>query len=106
MSVVVLLVRQEPNAATPPHTHGGAAVLGLTVSGTVRNQMNQEPAFTVGPGEMWYEAPGCHHVQGENVSSSKDASFFAVLIVDDEVVQNGYEGLVVIDQAVEDAKSA
>ena len=37
-----------------------------------------------GPGESWYEAPGCHHVRSENVGD-EEAVFIANLVVSDEV---------------------
>ncbi|KXT15892.1 hypothetical protein AC579_5537 [Pseudocercospora musae] len=96
-SLIVGLVDMEPNAASTPHTHGGSAVL---------NQVNSSVPFEVTKGGMWYEAPGCHRVRGENASETEQASFFAVFVVDDEVVKDGYDGLVVVDQAVIDAKTA
>lgn len=41
-----------------------------------------------GPGESWYEAPGCHHVRSEN-AGEEEALFIANLVVGDEV----FEGL-------------
>lgn len=102
-SLIALHLFQPPNAAAPPHTHSGGAVLGLTIHGEVRNQMNSDEPKIAKAGECWYEAPGCHHVMGENASKTETASFFAVIIVDDEVVQDGYEGLVVVDEAVKEA---
>lgn len=68
--------------------------------------MNASPAFVSRPGDCWYEAPGCHHVCGENASDREGAQFFAVLVVDDEVVKDGYDKLVVVDAAVEDERKA
>lgn len=92
-----------PNAATPPHRHAGGTAVGLTIDGEVLNQMNCGEPEIAKSGQCWYEAPGCHHVRGENASKTKSANFFAVLIVDDEVVQDGYDGVVVIDEEVKQA---
>lgn len=78
-------------------------MLGLTIHGQVRNQMNSDAPQISKAGECWYEAPGCHHVMGENASKDETASFFAVIVVDDDVVKDGYEGLVVVDEAVKEA---
>jgi quercetin dioxygenase-like cupin family protein len=102
-SLIVLRLFKPPNAATPPHKHAGAAALGLTIHGQVLNQMNTSKPVISKSGECWYEAPGCHHVRGENASKDESASFFAVLVVDDDVVKDGYEGLVVIDEEVKTA---
>ncbi|KAL8791987.1 MAG: hypothetical protein Q9195_005405 [Heterodermia aff. obscurata] len=104
-SVITLLVTLPPNAATPPHTHSGAAVLALMVRGASLNQMNCDEPIVVREGEMFYEAPGCHHVRSENVceTATEEASFYAVFIVDDEVVEKyGYQGLVVMDAEAEE----
>ncbi|KAL8743431.1 MAG: hypothetical protein Q9190_004216 [Brigantiaea leucoxantha] len=99
-SLVTLLVTLPPGAATPPHTHAGAAVTALMIRGASLNQMNTEKPKVYHEGETWYEAPGCHHVRSENVCEdpNESASFYAMLIVDDKVIEeNGYEGLVVLD---------
>ena len=62
--------------------------------------MNCDEPTVYREGESFYEAPGCHHVRSENVCEgpAEEASFYAVFIVDDEVVEKyGYEGLVVMD---------
>lgn len=90
-----------PNAATPPHRHGGAAVLALMLRGASRDQMNAEKEPTVrGAGETFYEAPGCHHVKAENAceGEGEETQFYAVFIVDDEYFEKeGYNGLLVLD---------
>ncbi|KAI4095850.1 MAG: hypothetical protein LQ344_001404 [Seirophora lacunosa] len=104
-SLITLLVTLPPNGATPPHRHGSAAVLALMLRGASRDQMNAEPEASVrGPGESFYEAPGCHHVRGENASEAEEAAFYAVFVVDDGEFERGggYEGLVVLDRDVEE----
>ncbi|KAM5349653.1 hypothetical protein ACJ41O_006158 [Fusarium nematophilum] len=97
-----LLVTAPPNAATPPHSHAGAAVVATVIRGHVLNQMvhtHADPktgdksiqdsgAKVYGPGESWYEAPGCHHVRSETVGDA-EAVFIANLIVNTDV----FEGL-------------
>jgi quercetin dioxygenase-like cupin family protein len=96
-SVVVILIDMIPNAATPPHTHGGAAAIAIVVDGVVLNQMNCDEPIVSQKGDTWYEAPGCHHVRSENVGGSEKAKFLAVLIVDDEVIKDGFQSIVVLD---------
>lgn len=75
------------------------------VSGTSLNQMNQDEPKVYHAGESWYEAPGCHHVRAENVSDTKEAKFYAVLIIKDEVIErDGYESLVLLDADVAEQK--
>ncbi|KAL4879881.1 hypothetical protein BJY04DRAFT_219687 [Aspergillus karnatakaensis] len=95
--IVVGKIEMDPNAASPPHTHSGAAIVAVITQGSVLNQMNQSDPVVTGAGDIFYEAPGCHHVRSENNTSEK-ASFIAVLVVDDEVVADGnYHRLVVLD---------
>ena len=66
--------------------------------------MNCDEPIVSREGEIFFEAPGCHHVRSENVSEApgEEASFYAVFIVDDEVVEkHGYQGLVVMDAEAE-----
>ncbi|KAL3466915.1 hypothetical protein BJX64DRAFT_274267 [Aspergillus heterothallicus] len=93
-----------PGAASPPHTHGGAAIIAVTTEGEVMNQMNCGEPEIAKKGEFWYEAPGCHHERSEN-NTEAYAEFFAVLVVDDEVVKDGYHNIFVID-AERDTKGA
>ncbi|KAK9236429.1 hypothetical protein V1525DRAFT_407059 [Lipomyces kononenkoae] len=101
-SVIVGLIDMDPNAATPSHTHGGAAAIAMVVDGSVLNQMNSDEPIISKKGEMWYEAPGCHHVRSENDSGSERAKFFAVLIVDDEVIKDGFHNIFVLDAEKEE----
>lgn len=102
-SVVIISIDMVPNAATPPHTHGGAAAIAIVIDGVVLNQMNHDEPIVSRKGDMWYEAPGCHHVRSENLGSSEKAKFLAVLIVDDEVIKDGFHRIVVLDAENENA---
>jgi quercetin dioxygenase-like cupin family protein len=103
------------NAATPPHTHGGAAIVATMIKGKMLNQMvcpDEDPSSQgSGPkvysaGESWYEPPGCHHVRSENVGDD-EAEFLAVFVVAKQKVDTeGIKSLVVIDAEVEEAKQA
>ncbi|KAL8951510.1 MAG: hypothetical protein Q9222_002513 [Ikaeria aurantiellina] len=103
-SLITLLVTLPPNAATPPHTHNGAAVTALMLRGASLNQMNEDEPHVYREGESWYEAPGCHHVRSENSceGEGEEASLYAVFVVDDGVVEKeGLEGLMVFDAGPE-----
>lgn len=102
-SVVIISIDMDPNAATPPHTHGGAAAIAIVIDGVVLNQMNYDEPIVSQKGDMWYEAPGCHHVRSENLRNSEKAKFLAVLIVDDEVIKDGFHRIVVLDAEKENA---
>lgn len=92
------------------HTHVDAA--------TGKTHSHDSGAKIYGPGESWYEAPGCHHVRSETVGD-EDAVFIANMIVDSAVFDgldmkaSGPEAdgakigrVVVIDADVEEKKAA
>jgi hypothetical protein len=61
-----------------------------------------------GPGDSWYEPPGCHHVRSSNASTEEECEFIATLIVDTERIERlgVIDALVVIDAAEEEKKKA
>lgn len=112
--MVGLMVTAGVNSATPPHNHGGAAVLATMIKGKMLNQMvcpDHDPQSQgTGPqihsaGESWYEPPGCHHVRSENVGD-EEAQFLATLILDTERIEKlgMLAATVVIDAAEEEKK--
>ncbi|KAF2786299.1 hypothetical protein K505DRAFT_318668 [Melanomma pulvis-pyrius CBS 109.77] len=101
-TILISLITMPPHGGTPSHRHGGATAIAIPISGATVNQMNGNPPQTYGPGDFWYEAPGCHHQRSENVEGGGEAKFFAVLIVDDETVEGGNWGnVLVLDKEVE-----
>ena len=60
--------------------------------------MNDDPLKVFKAGESFFEHPGCHHVVSENFSKDEEAVILATLIIDTKVVENGWQGTVVIDE--------
>jgi uncharacterized RmlC-like cupin family protein len=52
------------------------------LSGSIRSQVEGEPARVYRAGESFYEAPGAHHLETLNVSSTEPAKWLAVFVVD------------------------
>jgi quercetin dioxygenase-like cupin family protein len=103
-SIVGFKIDFPPSASTPPHTHAGAFVAVQVVSGYVYNKMNDAPMAIFGPGESFFENPGCHHRISDNASATEPAQIVANLIVDTKVVEEGgVMGLVVIDEEYREA---
>ncbi|KAF9890403.1 hypothetical protein FE257_006071 [Aspergillus nanangensis] len=94
-TIVGLLVEFPPNAATPPHRHGGAAVSAYVLSGTLLNKMNDEPMQVISKGGSWYEAPGCHHRISANASKTEPATFFVTLVIETEKLEREGPGVLV-----------
>ena len=49
--------------------------------------MSNEPPHIYGLGDFWYDGPGCHHYRSENASLSERPTFYAILVVDDGVIE-------------------
>jgi quercetin dioxygenase-like cupin family protein len=82
-SLVAVEVELAPGETSKPHRHAHSAfIYAYVLSGTIRNQVEGEPAHDYHAGDSWYEAPGAHHIQARNLSTSQPARFLAVLVVD------------------------
>ena len=77
----VVTVNYPPGATSPPHHHQGF-VYAYVLSGSIRSQVEGEPARVYRAGENWTEAPGSQHLVSENASAKQPASLLAVLIGD------------------------
>lgn len=104
-SIIGMTVDFDPNAATPPHRHGGASVAAYVLEGTLLNKMNDEPTKVIPTGGSWYEAPGCHHKISDNFSSTEPAKLLAVFVIETKVVEEGgVAALVQIDEEYRDVQ--
>jgi quercetin dioxygenase-like cupin family protein len=82
-SLIAVEVSFPPGSVSAPHHHANSAVIyAYVLSGTIRSQVEGEPARTYHAGESWYEAPGAHHVLAQNMSATKPAKLLAVFVVD------------------------
>ncbi|KAL8737629.1 MAG: hypothetical protein Q9181_001502 [Wetmoreana brouardii] len=107
-SMLGLKITLPPGGQTPPHTHQGASVAASVLSGAVLNKMNDDPMTIKRAGDSWYEAPRCRHRISSNFSTTEEATFVAVLILETEkmdalVEKHGPTGLVLIDEEYTDA---
>lgn len=84
-SLVAVEVSFAPGEVSKPHHHARSAfIYAYVLSGTIRSQVEGEPARDYRAGESWYEAPGAHHIQAQNMSTSQPASLLAVFVVDSD----------------------
>ncbi|KAL3481752.1 hypothetical protein BJX99DRAFT_218202 [Aspergillus californicus] len=97
--MIGLRVDFPPNASTPPHRHGGAAVSAYVFSGTLQNKMNDDPMKIIETGGSWHEAPGCHHRISNNASETEPAVMLATMVLDEEDFEaRGMGALIQIDE--------
>lgn len=98
-TIVGLRVDFPPNAMTPPHRHGTAAVSAYVVKGTLLNKMNDDPMKVIPEAGTWYEAPGCHHRISNNASATEPATLLATLVLGtEEFERDGMGALLQIDE--------
>ena len=60
-----------PGNGSTPHRHPGSHNFGYVVSGTYEVQIDDGPIQRLGPGEVFYEAPGQLHAVSRNGSSTE-----------------------------------
>ena len=84
-SMVAVVVTYPPGAKSPSHHHAKSAfIYAYVLSGTIRSQVDDEPAKVYQVGEGFYEMPGSHHRISENASDNAPASLLAVFVVDSQ----------------------
>jgi quercetin dioxygenase-like cupin family protein len=71
-----------PASRSVPHRHGQAFVYAYVLSGTVRSQVEGQPAQTFMTGQGWHEDPGSHHVLTENPSATEPARLLVIFVAD------------------------
>jgi quercetin dioxygenase-like cupin family protein len=82
-SMIAVEVKLAPGEITKPHRHAKSAfIYAYVLEGTIRSQLEGEPAKTYRTGESWYESPGAHHVLAQNLSKTKSAKLLAIFVVD------------------------
>ena len=79
--VSVLTVEYLPGGASLPHRHD-AHVFVYVLEGRLTMQVAGGPSRTLGPGEVFYEAPGDVHQVSANASATEPAKFLVVALKD------------------------
>jgi catalase len=67
-----------------PHRHGQAFVYAHVLSGTIRSQLEGEPARTYHVGQGWSEPPGARHLLTENLSRTRPARLLVAFVANAE----------------------
>jgi quercetin dioxygenase-like cupin family protein len=82
-SMVAVVVTYPPAGKSPAHHHAPSSfIYAYVLSGTIRSQVDDEPARVYKAGESFYEVPGSYHRISENASDRVPASLLAVFVVD------------------------
>jgi quercetin dioxygenase-like cupin family protein len=81
--MVAVVVTYPPGARSSPHHHARSAfIYAHVLSGSIRSQVDDQPARVYRVGEGFHEDPGSHHRISENASDTEPASLLAVFVVD------------------------
>lgn len=82
-SLIAVEVSYKPGEKSPSHWHSKSAfIMAYVVSGSIRSQIEGEPAHIYEVGQTWYENPGAHHVISENASKTEPAKLLAIFVDD------------------------
>src|SRR5690348_3417811 len=77
-SLIAVEVSFPPGDVAAPHRHPKSGCLFVYVlSGTIKSQVEGEPARVYHAGESWFEGPGAHHILARNLSKTKAAKILA-----------------------------
>jgi len=71
-----------PGNGSTPHRHPGSHNFGYVISGTYEVQIDDGPIQRLGPGEVFYEAPGQLHAVSRNGSSTEPVRYLIFKIAD------------------------
>ena len=83
-TMTALVVDYKPGGKSQPHRHGDAFVVAYVLQGEIRSGVNGGEPRVYHAGESWTEAPGDHHTDSENASSTKPAKLLAIFVADDD----------------------
>ncbi len=82
-SLEAVTVSYPPGAKSGAHHHAKSAfIMAYVISGSIRSQVEGEPARVYHVGETWSEVPGAHHTISENASATEPAELLAVFLLD------------------------
>jgi quercetin dioxygenase-like cupin family protein len=83
-TMTALVVDYKPGGKSRPHRHGDAFVVAYVLQGEIRSAVNGGEPRVYHAGESWTEAPGDHHTDSENASSTKPAKLLAIFVAADD----------------------
>lgn len=84
-TLTAIEVDYAPGGRSLPHRHAGSAfITGYVLSGHIRSQVEGQPLRVYDAGQSFFEAPGSHHLVGENASKTEPAKLLAVFVVDSD----------------------
>jgi quercetin dioxygenase-like cupin family protein len=80
--LTVRLTERDPGNGSAAHRHPGSHTVGYIIEGTYEIKINDGPARTLKPGEVFYEPPNALHAISRNASTTQPLKYLVIQVSD------------------------
>ena len=80
--VTIRRTERDPGSGTGAHRHPGSHTFGYVLEGTYEVQLDNGPVRRLGPGDVFYEAPGQLHAVSRNGSTKEVVKYLVIQVSD------------------------
>jgi quercetin dioxygenase-like cupin family protein len=80
--LTVRLTERDPGNGSAAHRHPGSHTVGYILEGTYEVKINDGPAQTLKPGEVFYEPPNALHAISRNPSTTQPLKYLVIQVSD------------------------
>jgi quercetin dioxygenase-like cupin family protein len=78
----IRVTERDPGNGSGPHRHPGTYNFGYVLEGTYEVQINDGPLQRLGPGGVFFEAPGALHAVSRNGSQTQPVKYLLFSVTD------------------------
>ena len=78
----VRVLERDPGTGSPAHRHPGSHTVGYVLEGTYEVKVGDGPLQKLGPGAVFYEAPGALHAVSRNGSATQPVKYLVIQVSD------------------------
>jgi len=76
------VLERDPGTGSGPHRHPGSHTIGYVLEGSYEVKIDDGPLRKLGPGEVFYEAPGALHAVSRNASKTAPVKYLVIQVSD------------------------
>ena len=80
--LTVRLIERDPGNGSAAHRHPGSHTVGYILEGSYEVKINDGPAQTLKPGEVFYEPPNALHAISRNASTTQPLRYLVIQVSD------------------------
>ena len=80
--VTIRRLERDPGTGSGPHRHPGSHTFGYVLEGSYEVKVGDGPLQKLGPGGVFYEAPGALHAVSRNGSSTQPVKYLVIQVSD------------------------